>query len=314
MLQNTASKDREFDISSYVRDIGVVIDHGGVHDTRRTYSPNILYVANEEKPYKLYYTGGHFAPERLGYRLLMAESVDGINFTKVKEPILSLVAEGKKHYSSKVVKEKDGYSLYYATNEYGAGYDIRKAYSLDGYTFEGSEVIVPLAPEYSANIHTLKMADHPTTGACHAYFTGSINNNYIYSTAYKNFDISQRFALYHFSPERIDRAVTRINFDDKFINDYGHDVFSAQDRLYMMVTRTDEATNCLYICSSVNGVDFTVPQLLLRPDESMQEMAYYGCSCLVIGSQLRIYYGVRYLDNSWRIKAAEMQLSILEAI
>lgn len=281
----------------------IVIDFGGKFDKTKAVSPDILKLSDHK--YYMYYVGTNCLPhERKGYRLLVAESHDGINFVKLPKPIFNISNVDHKHYSPKVLKIKNNkYRLYYALGA-DRKYIIKSAVSQIPTKFKLEKgVRIDTNNIHLSAVHTPKLFF--SNGKIHCYYTGSDDNGKIYSKKYPQYEFANDFNLYYSTSSDGLNFTKGIKISIKLtdhINFYGHNVYLDGKKVYLIFTGFDGSINRLYITYSQDKINFVKPKVILEPDEKQNELGIYSCTILPLsGNRLRIFYGVRYFDNHWRI-------------
>ncbi len=101
-------------------------------------------VLHDENEYKMYYTG--FADEYGSWHIGLATSSDGINWTRLPDPVVYASPEAQKIIVNDVIKINGTYYLYYSVRQYPY-YDIRVAVSQDGINFTKSGNNPVLTPD-----------------------------------------------------------------------------------------------------------------------------------------------------------------------
>jgi len=297
---------------SIVKDEGIVLSYSGLYDKTKVMSPDVIRAGDQ---YRLYYVGTNCPPEkRTDYRLLVACSDDGKKYTKTHKPILDLESETDKHYSPKIIYFNKRYLLYYGLGSNGK-YQIAQAVSDDGYSFtKCADCVIDVSAAHKALVHSPKM--FVSSGKIHCYYTGSNFPDKIYSKKYPSYEFANQFSLFysssfdgkHFAKGR----KVHISDSSHFVNIYGHNVYYCNDLVYLFFAGFDGSTNSIYVTTSSDMIHFEKPRLLLSPNPENNELGIYSCSLVQIDKSIfRLFYGVRYFDNRWKIKSVQLRGSNL---
>lgn len=283
---------------------------GGLHDKTKVVAPDLITLPNGI--IRMFYVGISCDPaERNGYRILSADSKDGLIFNKRPRPILNDALTNNKQYSPCVRQVNDIYKMYFSNYESGK-YVIRLASSKDCLHFQlDKNIVINTNIKHQKAIHTPKIIFN--NGLYYCYYTGSNKSEKIYSRDYPAYDFSDEF--------RIFRAVSKdgqsfkfeaeIKFiqNPVFLNYYGHNIIFYHKHYLLFYTAFDGSVNRIYISKSSDGIIFTDIKSLLEPNKDRSELGCYGCGLMPLNNdRLRIYYGVRYFDNTWKIHSAVANL------
>lgn len=283
---------------------------GGLHDKTKVVAPDLITLPNGI--IRMFYVGISCDPaERSGYRLLSADSKDGLIFNKNPRPILNDALTNNKQYSPCVRQVNGIYKMYFSNYESGK-YIIRSASSNDCLYFKLDEnIIVGTNEKHQQAVHTPKIIFN--NGLYYCYYTGSNISEKIYSKDYPAYDFSDGF--------RIFRAVSKdgqsFKFENEiksiqnqiFLNYYGHNVILYNEHYLLFYAAFDGSVNRIYISKSRDGIIFTDIKRLLEPDKDKFELGFYSCGLMRLNDgKFRIYYGIRYFDNTWKIHSAVINL------
>lgn len=198
---------------------------GGLHDKTKVVAPDLITLPNGI--IRMFYVGISCDPaERKGYRILSADSKDGLIFNKISRTSLNDSLTNNKQYSPCVRKVNDIYKMYFSNYESGK-YVVRSAISKDCLNFKlDKEIVIDTNIKHQKAVHTPKIIFH--NGLYYCYYTGSNKSEKIYSKDYPAYDFSDQF--------RIFRAVSKdgqsFEFENEiksiqkpiFLNYYGHNV------------------------------------------------------------------------------------------
>lgn len=289
---------------------GTVFDPGGLYDKTKVVSPDIV---NLNGLLRLFYIGTSCRPEeRKDYRILSADSKDGLSFTKRTEPIIDISTYSQKVYSPCVIKTGDSFKMYFASYENGR-YLIRSANSKDCLNFKIDEkIIIDVNQHHQKAVYTPKVKIK--NGLFHCYYTGSNEAEKTYSKLYPEYDFSKGFRIFYSTSKDGEnfnfQGEIKFNSKSKFINYYGHNFLFPGKYILLFYTAFDGSINRIYLAKSNDGLNFRDIQCLIEPDKNKSELGCYSCAISPLsGNLLRIYYGVRYFDNFWKIHSALINLA-----
>jgi predicted GH43/DUF377 family glycosyl hydrolase len=298
------SKDNDIQINKIIKDKKLVLSPGGKFDKTKVMSPDIIYL-EDKQTYRLFYIGtSSLYGKREGYQILSAYSKDGLSFFKISNPIIPITKEHKKIYSPKVIRLNENLYRMFFSIYINNKYIIFSADSNNCLDFKiNTKPIINTSLDYQASVHSPKLIYKDKNYFC--YYTGSNDNQKIYSKKYPFHDFSNGFKIF------LAKSKDAINFKffgsiklDKasFINMYGHNIIEYDNKFLLFFSGFDLETNKIYISFSYDGLNFQKPICLITPDESNQEIGCYSCSVIKLNEEFfRIYYGVRFVDNTWRI-------------
>ncbi len=283
---------------------------GGLYDKTKVVAPDLITLPNGI--IRMFYVGISCDPaERKGYRILSADSKDGLIFKKRPRSILNDALTDNKQYSPCVRQVNGIYKMYFSNYE-GGKYIIRSASSEDCLHFKlDKNIVIDTNQKHQQAAHTPRIILND--GLYYCYYTGSNKSEKIYSRDYPAYDFSDQF--------RIFRAVSKDGKSFKFeaeiksiqhsvfLNYYGHNVIIYNKHYLLFYTAFDGSVNRIYVAKSKEGIIFTDIKRLLEPDKNKSELGFYSCGLMPLNDgKFRIYYGIRYFDNTWKIHSAIINL------
>lgn len=297
-------------MSIFVKKEGLILKPGGLYDKTKVVSPDVIATNGI---IRLFYIGTSCKPsERKDYRILSADSTDGLNFVKREKPIVDISAYSQKVYSPCVVKIGDNFKMYFASYENGR-YLIRSADSKDCLNFKIDEkIIIDVNQHHQKAVYTPKVKIK--NGLFHCYYTGSNEFLKIYSKQYPEYEFSNGFRIFYSTSHDGEnfnfRDEVKFTQKPKLINYYGHNFLFLGPQTLLFYTAFDGSINRIYLAKSNDGLNFKDVQCLIEPDKNKEELGCYSCALNPLSNNLlRIYYGIRYFDNFWQIHSAILNLN-----
>jgi hypothetical protein len=285
----------------------VAIPFGGKFDSTKAFSPFAFQIGKNLT--RLFYIGANSNPgERKGYRVLTADSKDGINFKKLNKIFIPSKEENVKHYSPAIIKLGESYFFYFAVCENGS-YKIRYFESQSINSFKKSYPIA-LDVKEDLTMHTLKFIKDKNT--IHGFFTASKSIKKIFSKKFPKHDFGEGFKIWHgvsINGKEFTNCMP-INIKSKnFVNIYGHFLIFKDNIAHLFFTGFDGSVNRIYVSKSSDFKNFSKPRMIIEPNIKKNELGIYSCSLLELDDKtFRIYYSVRYFDNRWNIRSAKIEL------
>lgn len=296
-------------MSKEIKYEGIIIKYGGKFDLTKAVSPFVFF---DGKKYVMFYIGSLSQPEeRRGYKILKANSKDGINFKKEKHPFLKVKNRGKE-----MITYKEYSPYFYTDHKYKFFYyaecssKIYKIKYLNLMDVSHKPKSIFSEKQYFTS-HSPKIIKY--NNLFYLYYTSSKEYSKISSKKYPHYDFAKGFKIFlsvSSSPNKFKEG-KKIKFygcTRKYINYYGHSVFLYKEILYMCVTLFDGSVNKIGLFRSNNGINFKFVRLIVSPNQR-NEIGFYSSSVLNLGNSChRLYYGVRYFDNKWTINSLQFNL------